>query len=346
MNRTKKLIIMLLAILALAACDNDEVTPAKVEDVDIYIAVNDWEEIDKGIIYSAAGDTIYITDDGCNIKQLAADGSDWFAVIVDDSRASHIIKNGQPLFSTNQGVYDISVENGNVYTLRYTSNNGSVEHEWVYKNQEQIYEIDCDEYFSVQMVVENGHVSLAPYYTSTPRYWQDGKYVDMQGLEGPLEDCFIDKEGDNVLVGINAVSTDLNGYWLNGQFHEFNDYDISIRRVKLVNGKVVLAGSVVTGQGIGGLSSAPFIMVDGKEYRPEPLGGNIGGYADRIIRYGNDFYVLSIGSLNQIFKNMEPIPLGYIEVKNEHLQDVYGERINLAELHQNIKDFIVLPERK
>ena len=334
---------MVVGLMGLVACEEngDEPTPAKVDDVDIYLAVNGWEDLDKGVIYSADGDTIYITEEGQHIHRLAADGSDWYAIISeggDNGPRFAVLKNGQRLFSTDQYIYDICVEKGNVYTLRSLNPNGSIEQEWVYRNQEQIYEIDCYEYFSIQMVVENGHVTLAPYYTPTPRYWIDGQFVIMQGIDGKLEYCFIDKVGDDVLVGINGTNRCPTGYWHNGNFYNDIPDRMSINAVKLVDGKVILAGSVVVGQGGSGVKTAPVIVNDGKEYRTD-------GTVARLRAYGKDLYHLCNSSLSQIFKNMKPVPLGYIEVKNERYQDVFGDRINLSQI-PSLSDFIVVTKKK
>jgi hypothetical protein len=333
------ILILLVGLLGLAACEEngDEPTPAKVDDVDIYLTVNGWEDLDRGVIYSANGDTIYITEEGQHIDRLAADGSDWYAGLVDENHVYHVIKNGQELFSTDETVFSLCADSGNVYTLRAREVDWRVEYEWVYKNQERIYQIDTGEYFSTQILVKDGHITLAPYYSPTPRYWQDGQFVDMQSVEGELEYCCIDKVGDDVLIGFNGMNG-LRGYWRNGNYYNDIPDRMSINAVKLVNGKVILAGSVVVSQGVSGVKTAPVIVNDGKEYRTE-------GTVAKMIVNGKDLYYLCNSSLCQIFKNMKPVPLGYIEVKNERYQEVFGDRINLSQI-PNLSDFIVVTKKK
>ena len=73
----KKLTILLLAMLALVACDEkDEPTAAKIDaDSDLYLVVNGWEELDNAVIYSASGDTVYVAVGG-HIYGLETEGSD------------------------------------------------------------------------------------------------------------------------------------------------------------------------------------------------------------------------------------------------------------------------------
>ena len=331
---------LLLALLALAACDEkDEPTAAKIDaDSDLYLVVNGWEELDNAVIYSASGDTIYVAVGG-HINNIETDGSDWYALIVDsdeENRRSHIIKNGQELFSTDEDIHSLCVDGGNVYTLRDKMMDWHIEYQWVYKNQERIYQIDANEYFSTQMLVDNGHITLEPYYSPTPRYWQDGQFVAMQGLEGELEYCTMDKVGDDILLGFSGEHGKY-GYWRNGQLFNNPINGLSINGVKLVNGKVILVGTVVVSQGVTGVNRASVIMIDGKEYRPE-------GTTRRMRRYGKDFYILTKSNLSQVLKNMEPIPLGYVNVKNEQFQEVFGDRMNLSEMP--ISDFAIIKKKK
>ena len=339
MNTTKKLMLMLLAMFSLAACDEkDEPTAGKIDaDIDLYLVVNGWEELDNAVIYSASGDTIYVAVGG-HIYNIETDGSDWYALVVDSDEEncrSHIIKNGQELFSTDEDIYSLCVDGGNVYTLRDKMIDWHIEYQWVYKNQERIYQIDANEYFSTQMLVEDGHITLGPNYSPTPRYWQDGQFVTMQGYEGELEYCFMDKVGDDVLIGFSGEHGKY-GYWRNGQYYDNPINRLSINGVKLVNGKVVLVGRVVVGQGVGGVRSASVILIDGKDYWPE-------GTTGRMRRYGKDFYILTNSSLNQVLKNLEPIPLGYVNVKNERYQEIFGDRMNLSEMP--ISDFAIIKKK-
>lgn len=333
----KKIIFILIAsLLVLAACDEtNEPTPAKMDsDTDLYLVVNGWEDVDNGVIYSSSGDIIFISEIG-HIKQLTTEGKDWYAVIIEGYSYNcryHIIKNGQELFSTDETVVDLCVDNGNIYTLRHRMIDWQIEYQWVYKNQERIYQIDANEYFSNQMLVEDGHITLGPYYSPAPRYWQDGQFIAMQGIEGKLEDCFIDKVGNDVLIGFSGENG-LYGYWRNGQYFENPINELSIKGVKLVNGKVILVGSVLGNQGVGGVEEASIIVIDGKEYRPEGIIGTMR-------RYGKDFYVLTHSKLNQVLKNMKPVPLGCIEVKSEYHQKIYGDSIYLSELP--VSDFAII----
>ena len=321
------------------ACDEtNEPTPAKMDsDTDLYLVVNGWEDVDNGVIYSSSGEIIYITEIG-RIEQFTSEGKDWYALITEGysfNNRYHIIKNGQELFSTDETVVDLCVDNGNIYTLRHRMIDWHIEYQWVYKNQERIYQINTDEYFSTQMVVEDGHVTLAPTISPTPRYWHDGQFIAMQGIEGELEYCNIDKVGNDVLVGFSGENG-MYGYWRNGQYYENPIDGMSIKGVKLVNGKVILVGTAIVNQGVGGVKDASIIVIDGKEYRPEGITGTMK-------RYDKDFYILTHSNLNQVLKNMKPVPLGCIEVKSEYHQNIYGDSIYLSELP--VSDFAIIEKK-
>ncbi len=75
MNMTKKLMTMLLAMLALVSCDSkDEPYPEVKVESDIYVLVGSY---DRDYLYNLDGETIYSSPEGSHIASLQAEGGDW-----------------------------------------------------------------------------------------------------------------------------------------------------------------------------------------------------------------------------------------------------------------------------
>ena len=92
MNTTKKLMAMLLAVLALVSCDSkDEPSPEVKVESDIYVLVGSY---DRDYLYNLDGETIYSSPEGSHITSLQAEGSDWYALVKYDNSPNEVIKNG------------------------------------------------------------------------------------------------------------------------------------------------------------------------------------------------------------------------------------------------------------
>ena len=77
-----KLMIMMLAMLTLTACHNDD-EPNSRPDVsleNIYLAVSSTEEGIGDRVITAKGDIVYQCDSLTWIRRFLADGRDWYAV--------------------------------------------------------------------------------------------------------------------------------------------------------------------------------------------------------------------------------------------------------------------------
>ena len=77
---TKKLMALLLVMLALTGCkeSKDEPTPGDKVDGDVYVLVGSY---DRDFVYNLDGETIYSSPEGSHIASLQAEGGDWYALV-------------------------------------------------------------------------------------------------------------------------------------------------------------------------------------------------------------------------------------------------------------------------
>lgn len=328
-----KLMIMMLAMLTLAACNNDdEPNSPDVNLENIYLAVSSTEEGIGDRVITAKGDIVYQCDSLTWIRRFLADGRDWYAVTYKLNGGYHVIKNGNIIYSSHEEkIIDMCVDDGNIYTLQEPYYE-PVRQEWLCKNFTHIYTLPHGQFESSQMVAHHGDVTLAPSYSSEACYWRNGELVAMQGLEGSLSSCYIDTDGDDVLIGINVDKNDRTGYWRNGTYNELNN--TIIYQVKLIGGKSYILGNRYTTDvpnpyygGAIRITADAIIIVDGQEQVLRT--GDRRNFAMSMIQYNNDNYILVKEYLTEeyltgggrfqtetterksfIYKNMKPMKLG------------------------------------
>lgn len=327
MNTTKKLMIMMLAMLTLAACHNDDEPSPNVNKGNIYLAVNSTEEGIGDMVITAKGDIVYQCDSLTWIRRFLADGRDWYAVVYNYNVGCQVIKNGNIIYSSHEEeIVNMCVDDGNIYTLQEPFP-VPVRQEWLCKNFTHIYSLPYEKFESSQMVVHHGDVALAPSRSREACYWRNGELVAMQGVEGELLTCYVDTDGDDVLIGINADKNDRTGYWRNGTYSILDS--TFIYQVKLFGGKSYILGQRYTTDvpspyyGVINVTSDAIIIVDGKEQVLRT--GDRRNFAYSMIQYNNDNYIL-VKELRQevrdvyhietlerksfIYKNMKPMKLG------------------------------------
>ena len=219
------------------------------------------------------------------------------------------------------------VDDGNIYTLQKPYYE-PVRQEWLCKNFTHIYSLPYGQFESRQMVAHHGDVALAPLRSSEACYWRNGELIAMQGLEGDLLSCYIDTDGDDVLIGINVDKNNRTGYWRNGTYNELEN--TIIYQVKLIGGKSYILGNRyttdVTNQYHGSarrITADAIIIVDGQEQVLRT--GDRRNLAYSMIQYNNDNYILvrellqeardvyetvTLESKSFIYKNMKPMKLG------------------------------------
>lgn len=328
MNTTKKLMTVLLTLLALAACHNDdEPNSPDVNKGNIYLAVSNPSDIGDMVI-TAKGDTVYQCDPFTWIARFLADGRDWYAVTHQFNGNDHIIKNGNIIYTITEEerVINMCVDDGNIYTLQEPYYE-PVRQEWLCKNFTHIYSLPYGQFESTQVVAHHGDVALAPSHSREACYWRNGEFIAMQGLEGSLSMGLIDTDGDDVLIGINVDKNDRTGYWRNGTYSKLDS--TIIRQVKLFGGKSYILGTRYTTDvpnpyygGAIRITSDAIIIVDGQEQVLRT--GDKNNQAMSMIQYNNDNYILvkeylqemrgnkteTIERKSFIYKNMKPMKLG------------------------------------
>ncbi len=323
-----KLMIMMLAMLTLTACHNDdEPNSPDVNLENIYLAVSSTEEGIGDMVITAKGDIVYQCDSLTWIRRFLADGRDWYAVTHKLNGGYHVIKNGNIIYSSHEEtIIDMCVDDGNIYTLQEPYYE-PVRQEWLCKNFTHIYSLPYEQFESSQMVAHHGDVTLAPSYSREACYWRNGELIAMQGLEGSLSSCHIDTDGDDVLIGINVDKNDRTGYWRNGTYNELDS--TIIYQVKLFGGKSYILGNRYTTDvpnpyygGAIRITADAIIIVDGQEQVLRT--GDRRNLAYRMIQYNNDNYILvkeylqeargmrteTIERKSFIYKNMKPMKLG------------------------------------
>lgn len=329
-----KLMIMMLAMLTLTACNNDD-EPNSRPDVsleNIYLAVSSTEEGIGDRVITAKGDIVYQCDSLTWIRRFLADGRDWYAIAYKYNGGYHVIKNGNIIYSSHEEeIVNMCVDDGNIYTLQKPYYE-PVRQEWLCKNFTHIYTLPYEQFKSSQMVAHHGDVTLAPSYSREACYWRNGELVAMQGLEGSLLSCYIDTDGDDVLIGINADKNDRTGYWRNGTYNKLDS--TIIYQVKLFGGKSYILGNRYTTDvpnpyygGAIRITADAIIIVDGQEQVLRT--GDRRNFATSMIQYNNDNYILVKEYLTEeyltgggrfqtetterksfIYKNMKPMKLG------------------------------------
>ncbi len=317
--------IMMLAMLTLTACNNDD-EPNSPDVNNIYLAVSNPIEIGYMVI-TAKGDTVYQCDPYTVIERLLADGRDWYAVVYNYNGGCQVIKNGNIIYSSHEEeIVNMCVDDGNIYTLQEPFP-VPVRQEWLCKNFTHIYTLPYEQFESSQMVVHHGDVALAPSYSREACYWRNGELVAMQGVEGELLTCYVDTDGDDVLIGINVDKNDRTGYWRNGTYSKLEN--TIIYQVKLIGGKSYILGNRYTTDvpnpyygGAIRITADAIIIVDGQEQVLRT--GDRRNLAYSMIQYNNDNYILvkeylqeargmrteTIERKSFIYKNMKPMKLG------------------------------------
>ena len=92
-----KLMIMMLAMLTLTACNNGD-EPNSPDVNNIYLAVSSTEEGIGDRVITAKGEIVYQCDSLTWIRRFLADGRDWYAVTHKLNGGYHVIENGNIIY--------------------------------------------------------------------------------------------------------------------------------------------------------------------------------------------------------------------------------------------------------
>ena len=339
MNMTKKLMTLLLAMLALMGCKDSKDEPNPNKPPRIYVAISD---LFNSYVHDIEGNVIYEGPQESHIIKLASEGKDWYAVRsrrVDYNTVIYeVLKNGTVQFQIPYPAEGMCVENGEVYTYQLDEND---EYIFIYKNDQQLYKFDAhdSEFVYNSFDVVDGHL-VAGIYSNTPTYWIDGKKLtlDMNSTSSQMSMEAYAREGtDDVFV----IRDDDDKIWcqFKGQSHKLPSAYLVSQAIIVDGIPYILAVNRDQDQAL--------LYINGViNYLNTPLKDNdeYAYWRGLMRRYGNDVYVLTNtrGSHSQIYKLKEPIDMSArIELKNVAGGD---ERVK-ALSDFNLVDFIVLPPK-
>ena len=353
MNTTKKLMTLLLALLALTACDSkDEPTPDGKVKSDVYVLVDSY---DHDFVYNLDGDVIYSSPEGSHIASLQAEGSDWYALVKYNDRPNEVIKNGQSVFTTSQEITEFGVGNGKVFTLQRTKRDEDT-YQWsfwedrkpryqltqdkfysyrnlmVYSEESTILYKDHCYFFFLEFTVDDGSRMLCQFYN-----YQTTKLDTINMVYGYVTSCDFTPGG--FIYCYEDWDTNKNIYsW----YDEKRELGFIPTQVRVFDRKPYVLGSKATKQTGSGTTREPIVVIDGMEtilrtdFLPRDLVEGV-----KMLQHGDDIYILATGrGCSCIFKNLEPIEV-QAEIPNP---DYLTDMISLA--HCVYKDFVVVNRPK
>ena len=348
MKKQKKLIMLLLAMLALTACDStDEPTPDGKTESDVYVLVGSY---DRDFVYNLDGDIIYSSPEGSLIASLQAEGSDWYALVKYDDRPNEVIKNGKSVFTTSQEITEFVVGNGKVFTLQRTKRDEDTCQWSFWEDSKPRYQLTQDKSYSYYNLFVYSE-KFDPLYTGHS-YFFFLEYTD--GSTNLLSEFYnLSSSGleTGVLIHGYVMSCDFTpgGFiycyedWdTNKNIYSWNDEKRELgfipTQVRVFDRKPYVLGSKATKQTGSGTTQEPVVVIDGVEtilrtdFLPRDLVDGV-----KMLQHGDDTYILATGrDCSCIFKNLEPIEVKAKIPNPGYLPDI----IQLA--HCVYKDFVVV----
>ena len=354
MNTTKKLMTLLLAMLAITACHDskDEPTPDGKVEGDVYVLVGSY---DRDFVYNLDGDAIYSSPEGSHIASLQSEGGDWYALVKYNNQSNAILKNGKYVYSSTQEITEFGVGNGKIFTLQRVKR-GDDTYQWGFgEDNKPLYQLSEDKVYSYRnlMVYSEGYELL---YTGQSYYF----FLEFNEDNGSsLFSKFYNYETSKIepidLVYGYVTSCDFTpgGFiycyedWdINKNIYSWNDEKRELgfipTQVRVFDRKPYVLGSKATKQIGSGVSREPVVVIDGEEtilradFLPRELVNGV-----RMLRHGDDIYILTTGNgCSCIFKNLKPIEVQARIPNPGYLTDI----ISLA--HCVYKDFVVVDRPK
>ena len=354
MNNTKKLMALLLAMLALTGCkeSNDEPAPGGKVEGEVYVLVG---SIDRDFVYNLDGDAIYSSPEGSHIASLQAEGGDWYALVKYDDQHNEIIKNGKYVMSTTQEITEFGVGNGKIFTLQRVKR-GDDTYQWGFgEDNKPLYQLSEDKFYSYSnlMVYSEGPELL---YTGESYYYflefnedkgssmlskfYNYDIADMGAIDlvyGYVTSCDFTPGG--FIYCYEDWDTNKNIYSWNDEKRELGFIPTQVR---VFHRKPYVLGSKATKQTGSGATREPVVVIDGEEtilradFMPRDLVNGV-----RMLQHGDDVYILTTGNgCSCIFKNLKPIEVQAGIPNPGYLTDI----ISLA--HCVYKDFVVVDRPK
>ena len=350
MNMTKKLMTLLLAMLALTGCkeSKDEPTPDGKVEGEVYVLVGSY---DRDFVYNLDGEAIYSSPEGSHIASLQAEGGDWYALVKYNNQSNQILKNGKYVMSTTQEITEFGVGNGKIFTLQRVKR-GNDTYEWGFgEDNKPLYQLSENKFYSYSnlMVYSKGPTGQSYYFFLE---FNEENGSRMLGKYYNYETTTIDPI-DLVYGYVTSCDFTPGGFiycyedWdTNKNIYSWNDEKLELgfipTQVRVFDRKPYVLGSKATKQMGSGATREPVVVIDGEEtilrtdFLPRDLVDGV-----RMLQHGNDVYILATGNgCSCIFKNLKPIEVQAMIPNPGHLTDM----ISLA--HCVYKDFVVVDRPK
>ena len=349
MKMTKKLMTLLLAMLALTGCkeSKDEPTPDGKVEGEVYVLVGSY---DRDYLYNLDGETIYSSPEGSHITSLQAEGSDWYALVKYDNSPNEVIKNGNSIYGTTQEITEFGVGDGKVFTLQRIKRDDDT-YQWSFgEDYKPRYQLSQDKFYSYHNLYVYSE-KFDPLYTSHSYFFfleftDEGsnllsRYYNLSttGLDsffmvyGYVSSCDFTPGG--FIYCYEDWDTNKNIYSWN---EEKRELDFIPSQVRVFNRKPYVLGSKTTKQTGSGATREPVVLIDGKEtilrtdFLPKDLVNGV-----KMLQHGDDVYILATGNnYSCIFKNLEPIEVNARIPNPWYLTDM----ISLS--NNEYKDFVVV----
>lgn len=364
MKNNVLMILMMVALLAVTACnDNDEPNDAFNDTDDsgvVYVTITDNGQ---DYIYNLNGEMIYHTEPNSNIIYLAADGQDWYACVFSPRDKYSIIKNGTTIYEPAiNRIRGLAAGNGDFYTLeaepQYTQDiHFPSEYARIYsihKNGIMQYDLGLKinaPYERLRLRPTPTHelsVVIEYHSGSDHQLWVDGQQYPLPEMPvDPDHLSTIDIENNDLLILYWEFfeGSQQFKYWHDNKI-EYVDKnllarDFGIRDESLYQGKVYILGTInqyVTKGEVTYIGTQPVLYIDGKKKTFDTMSGNK-ETARKMRFHGNSIYVLTderndITESSHIYKGQKPLKTDSIYLQSK------GKKVLLGDLKFN--DLIVV----
>ena len=117
MHATKQLLILLMALLAMVACDSQGDELGEKDLPRILLRVYTGRQY---LIFDNNGKLVYECPEIYGVVNMTAEGKNWYGVLLSNYDSVYrVLKNGKPVLATRNLIKNLCVENGDIYTLQW-----------------------------------------------------------------------------------------------------------------------------------------------------------------------------------------------------------------------------------
>ena len=337
----KNYLFFLIGMLALVSCntESDEPWPNPTGGEELYFATHGFMGHPE-MIFNLDGETIYQCAEDGHIIELLSEDSNWYASIANQDGSYSVIKDGTTVYTTQETIWCMAVENGIVYTVQENTTDNTY---WVYKDFERIYELDRNVNFNTICVSQG--IVIFTVFANKPYTWINGRTVEFGGPDSGQEEGFgytfgYDLSGYDVLI--TYESAQVGGkymYWWNGKNYDLPQ-TFTPATSRLVNGHAFILGADISTLSHSGAHCIPAVFIDGMK---TILNDEYDFKAEQVVADGVDTYILVndvSGNFrrSRIYKNLQRMVLPKNITIPEDIREYYemffddGKTISLDNL--------------